>query len=193
MTSLINIRNILNIENIDKPLRDGKKKINKNRYYYYKDQYYIIELTKGQWMISEDSTKTRQLLRTYCWHVGNGYARTEGCTYWHQLVLNYDDDLMADHISGHKYDNRLNNLRIVTPQQNQRNKRLSISNTSGKQGLCKWINIKNGRRYWKVQIRNNECHCVAKYFSIDRHGDQAKEMAIDARRELEREYGYIGD
>ena len=68
-----------------------------------------------------------------------------------------------------------------------------ITNPSGKQGLCKWINIKNGRQYWKVQIRNNECNCVAKYFSIDRHGDQAKEMAIDARRELEREYGYIGD
>ena len=62
MTSLINIQNILNIENIDKPLRNGKKKANKNRYYYYKDQYYIIELTKGQWMISEDSTKTRELL-----------------------------------------------------------------------------------------------------------------------------------
>ena len=53
----------MNIENIDKPLRNGKKKANKNRYYYYKDQYYIIELTKGQWMISEDSTKTRELLR----------------------------------------------------------------------------------------------------------------------------------
>ena len=46
MTSLINIQNILNIENVDKPLRDGKKKINKNLYYYYKDQYYIIELLK---------------------------------------------------------------------------------------------------------------------------------------------------
>ena len=76
MTSLINIQNILNIENIDKPLRDGKKKFNKNRYYYYTGQYYIIELTKGHWMISEDSTKTRELLRSYCWHTGNGYART---------------------------------------------------------------------------------------------------------------------
>ena len=41
--------------------------------------------------------------------------------------------------------------------------------------------------------KNNYCHCIAKFFSIDRHGDQAKEMAIEARRELEREYGYIGD
>ena len=66
MTSLINIRNILNIENIDKPLRDGKKKVSKNRYYYFKDLYYIIALTKGRWMITEDCRKTRQLLRLYC-------------------------------------------------------------------------------------------------------------------------------
>ena len=42
--------------------------------------------------------------------------------------------------------------------------------------------------------KNNNCHCIAKYFSIDRHGiDHAKVMAIESRRELEEQYGYIGD
>ena len=187
------IQNILNIEIGNRRLRDGKKKTSKNCYYYYKDLYYIVKLTKGHWMIAEDCRKTRELLRLYCWHSINGYVKTYSM-YWHQAVLNYEHGLVADHINHNRFDNRMNNLRIVTPRENQRNKHISKANTSGKQGLCLWTNIKNGRKYWKVQIKNNNCDCIAKYFSIDRHGiDHAKEMAIESRRELEAQYGYIGD
>ena len=63
MTSLERIQNFLNIEIDNRRLRNGKKKHNKNCYYYYKDLYYIVKLTKDHWMIAEDNNKTRQLLR----------------------------------------------------------------------------------------------------------------------------------
>ena len=194
MTSLECIQNFLNIEIDNRRLRNGKKKHNKNCYYYYKDLYYIVKLTKDHWMIAEDNNKTRQLLRLYYWYSSShGYVKTYSM-YWHQAVLNYEHGLVADHINHNRFDNRMNNLRIVTPRENQRNKHIYKANTSGKQGLCLWTNIKNGRKYWKVQIQNNNCHCIAKYFSIDRHGiDHAKVMAIESRRELEEQYGYIGD
>jgi hypothetical protein len=44
-------------------------------------------------------------------------------------------DLEVDHWNGDKSDNRLCNLRPATPQQNQMNKRLLDSNTSGYRGV----------------------------------------------------------
>ena len=103
MATLADIENFLNIETADKRLRAGKKKENKNRYYYYNELYYIIELTQGKWMICSDNNETRQLLRDNCWYFNtDGYARTnvQGTNkYYHQLYLNYEEGLVADHVA----------------------------------------------------------------------------------------------
>ena len=61
MASLEEIKTYLNINLINKWLRDGKKHPSKNRYYYYQNQYYIVELSQNMWTILEDSRITRQL------------------------------------------------------------------------------------------------------------------------------------
>jgi hypothetical protein len=196
MTTLLNIEAFLNIQIGERKLRDGKRKKQKNQYYWYEDQYYIVKLSQDMWMIAEDCRKTRQLLRDHTWYLSNGgYACTRvdnSIKLWHQLFLNYCDGLVADHMNNQKYDNRNDNLRVVTYAINARNKLKRSTNTSGKQGVDRCLMNKN--YYWSVQIQDNNKKCIRKYFSITKLGeDEAKRQAIEKRKELELQYGYIGD
>ena len=198
MTSLNQIENFLNIEIGDKRLRDGKKYKNKNQYYYYEQLYYIVKLTRDKWCILEDCKKTRVLLKQYCWSFHNqGYAMTNvnGTTKcYHKLFLNYNEDLVADHINKKPFDNRLNNLRIVTQHQNCRNKTKYSNNTSEKQGVSLYNDKKRGNYYWRARIYNNNGKEISKKFSIKKLGnDEAKRQAIAYRKQLELQFGYLGD
>ena len=67
-------------------------------------------------MDAEQCNKTQALLGN-SWRVTFGYARTNidgSSKNWHQLFLNYEDGLVADHINHKTFDNRHFNLRIVT-------------------------------------------------------------------------------
>lgn len=196
MATIAEIQNFLNIEiPYGKRLHDGKKRSNKNIYYFFKGLYYIVKLTQNNWTIAEDCVKTRKLLKRYVWSSHLGYATTNvngSSKSWHQLYLNYENGLVADHINNNRYDNRSENLRIVTPQHNARNLSKSSNNTSGKQGVCK--DTIRGFDYWKVQIKNNERKCITKRFSIAKFGnEEAFRQAVEYRKALEIEYGYIGD
>ena len=199
MSTLNNIEAFLNLEIGDKKLKDGKKYKNKNQYYYYEQSYYIIKLTKDKWMIAEDCNKTRKLLKKYCWRTGSDcYARTDvdkaTTKLWHQLFYNYEDLLVADHINNKRFDNRLDNIRIVTITVNARNKTIRSNNTSGKQGIYHFINKITTLHYWTVFIIDNNSKKIHKYFSIKKLGNaEAKRQAIEHRKKLEIQYGYIGD
>ena len=197
MATLNIIESFLNIEIGDKRLKDGKKIPNKNQYYYYEQAYYIVKLTKDKWMIAEDCQKTRVLLRKHCWSVNDGYASTnvnKSTKQWHQLFFNYEAGLVADHINNRRYDNRIDNIRIVTPGDNNRNRTKRSDNTSGKQGVGRETDKRVNLHYWKVQIQDNTGKTISKRFSIKKLGDaEAKRQAIEYRRQLEVQYGYIGD
>jgi len=198
MTTLNNIEAFLNLEIGDKKLKDGKKYNNKNQYYYYEQAYYIIKLTNDKWMIAEDCQKTRKLLKKYCWRIDkDGYARTnvdKSTKKWHQLSHQYEDGLVADHINNKKFDNRHDNIRIVTSSDNSRNKTVRSDNTSGKQGVYHYINKRNGLHYWRVNITDNNGKSIYKYFSFKNLGnEEAKRQAIECRKQLEIQFGYIGD
>ena len=78
MTTIENIEEFLNLEVGERRLRRGRKDPEKNQYYYFENQYYIVQLTKGLWMIAEDCRKTRELLRKHCWCAGVvNYAMTK--------------------------------------------------------------------------------------------------------------------
>jgi hypothetical protein len=199
MTTLNNIEAILNLEIGDKILKDGKKYNNKNQYYYYEQAYYIIKLTKDNWMIAEDCQKTRKLLKKHCWSTSTyGYVctRVDKSTtkLWHQLLFKYEDGLMADHINNKRFDNRMDNIRIVTASENSRNRTINSNNTSGKQGVLYFIDKRNGLHYWRVKITDNNGKNIQKQFSIKKLGnEEAKRQAIEYRKQLEIQYGYIGD
>ena len=53
MTTIENIEEFLNLEIGERRLRCCRKNPEKNQYYYFENQYYIVQLTKGVWMIAE--------------------------------------------------------------------------------------------------------------------------------------------
>jgi len=197
MATLNIIESFLNIEIGDKKLKEGKKIPNKNQYYYYEQLCYIVKLTKDKWMIAEDCQKTRILLRNHCWSSDRGYARTKTnrlTKKWHQLFFSYEDGLVSDHINNKRYDNRIDNIRIVTYRDNNRNSTKHKNSSSGKQGVSRFIQNNRNSHYWRVMIKDNDNKLIQKVFSIKKLGDaEAKRQAIECRKQLEVQYGYIGD
>jgi len=147
-------------------------------------------------MIASDCGRTRRLLRNHTWgnHNGGYSYNSIDRLQFHREANNTDDDLYTDHINNKTFDNRVENLRTVTAKENSRNKSKHNTNTSGKQGVSRWTNNKNGLQYWKVAINDNDDKRIVKIFSIKKLGDiEAKRQAIECRKRLEQQFGYIGD
>jgi hypothetical protein len=85
----------------------------------------------------------------YCrW--SNGKSRPDTL---HAFLVGTVSGMHIDHINGDKTDNRRSNLRLVTPQRNQVNrKRLSAANTSGTRGVRHRSGTPNP---WIAQITAN--------------------------------------
>jgi len=88
-----------------------------------------------------------------------------------------EKNLVIDHINGDKKDNRIQNLRLVTPSENNKNSSRPKSNTSGVIGV-----YKKGSK-WVAQIQEN-------YKTITVGSFDNFEDAIAARREAELKYGF---
>ena len=68
----------------------------------------------------------------------------------HRIIMDAPDHLQVDHINGDPLDNRKENLRLCSHQENQRNKGKYSTNTSGFKGVC-W-HKQNSK--WKAQIQD---------------------------------------
>jgi hypothetical protein len=99
------------------------------------------------------------------------YASIHGkTTSMHRWLLS-NPTMQVDHINGDGFDNRRSNLRLVTPQQNAWNRRLSVRNLSSKfKGVS---SAKNGR--WNVRVRT-ESLCFAAQFSTEEHAGRAYDV-----------------
>ena len=99
------------------------------------------------------------------------------------FIKNPDNLPDVDHINHDKTDNRLENLRWVSHQDNGRNRVMSKNNTSGEQGVC-FYKIGNCS-YWIADWYNNERKHKFKYFPVKKYGDEkAKQLAIDFRKNM---------
>ena len=94
-------------------------------------------------------------IKDYCWHKSNkGYIVSKGnkIILLHRLILdlksfNYDN--MGDHINGNRVDDRKENLRIVNATQNNINRMIQPTNTSGATGVL-WDKSRNK---WVARIK----------------------------------------
>jgi hypothetical protein len=107
----------------------------------------------------------------------------------HQLLIktfipNPNNKPFCDHINRIRDDNTLENLRWVTRSENGRNMSLRKDNTSGVKGVnfhiknncwvCRWFEGINKRK--------------SKSFYENTHKEQAKQLAINYRLEMEQKY-----
>ena len=129
-------------------------------------------------------------IKDYCWTESHdGYLKGSSPSNWkvkkyiHRIIMECtDSNIFVDHINHNVFDNRKENLRLVTPAQNTYNKSIQPYNTSGEIGVY----YHEKRNKWIAQIMiNNQHYCV--YCN-------SKEDAIEARRKMEDElfgeYGY---
>jgi hypothetical protein len=95
--------------------------------------------------------------------------------YLHRFVLDYDGDLMVDHINGKPLDCRKSNLRIVTHKQNCQNIHvLNKDNTSGYRNVS-WCKSKKS---WRVLI----CVDGKRMYRYVKSKEKANEVAKELRR-----------
>jgi len=86
---------------------------------------------------------------------------------------------IIDHINHNREDNRIENLREITPAENSKNMKLNAKNTSGFNGV-RWHKHSNS---WYAYINEDGEEISLGYF-------KTKEEAIKARLEANKKYGY---
>lgn len=110
------------------------------------------------------------------WRDGRSWPRT-----LHGFLMQPPKGSHVDHINGNKLDNRRVNLRVVTPQRNQVNrKRPNRNNSSGVRGVVHAPHLSQ-RNPWKAQIMVNRRAIHIGLFST-------REAAIEARKAAELEH-----
>jgi len=142
------------------------------------------------------NNKSKNILKTYTEKAGyvliglykDGKTKTHRI---HRLVgfaflEKKNGDIEVDHIDHNRSNNMVNNLRWATSSGNSRNSSISSRNTSGFQGvkfnkkmncwIASWFEDKEKRRS----------------FSVNKYGEEeAKQLAINYRKERAQENGYI--
>ena len=82
-----------------------------------------------------------------------------------------------DHVNGVRDDNRIENLRVVSVQENQRNSHRRVDNTSGVTGVCK------DHGGWRARIKVNGKRINLGFF-------KSFDAAVAARKQGESNFGF---
>jgi hypothetical protein len=93
--------------------------------------------------------------------------------------------MVIDHIDGDPLNNSIENLRQVSCVDNSLNRRKSINNMSGINGV--YVRVRGGKRIWVVGYVTPDGTRKSKEFSSSKYGEeQAKQLAIEFRQEYEK-------
>ena len=112
---------------------------------------------KGKFALVDD--EDFDWLNHYTWYCDKkGYAICKPAKYktgfaMARLIMNCPKGLQVDHINHNKLDNRQQNLRICSNQENNFNKPLNKNNTSGYKGVNSYI--KNNKLFHRAYIKYN--------------------------------------
>lgn len=109
-----------------------------------------------------------------------GYVGINRADLLHRVITKAPPGTHVDHINGDKLDNRRANLRVVTAQINQVNrKRPNSNNTSGVRGVS--MTLQSRINPWRAQITVNRKNVHLGLFPT-------RDAAIEARRAAEIAY-----
>lgn len=106
------------------------------------------EINKHKWYLWSSSKNVHK----YAVRFDNGKA-----ILMHRYILRAGSGCHVDHINGDGLDNRKENLRIATPQQNQANSAIRKDNKSGYKGVY-FLRLKSRGKiyeYWHSRIMHN--------------------------------------
>ena len=119
------------------------------------------------------------MIKNYCWSIKNDGYVVSGKTILSRLVMGNPDGFEVDHIHGEltRYDNRKENLRIVTKTQNSMNVNIRKNNTSGVTGVSWHKKSNKWRAYITVNSKMKEIGCFCSF-----------DDAVLARRKAEDKY-----
>ncbi len=132
-----------------------------------------IQLTKNQFAIVDDDLF--DYLNRLKWHYNNGYAKTYQNgrhIRMHRLIMKAEPSQQIDHRNGNKLDNRRENLRFCTTQQNNRNAKIRKDNTSGYKG----VSLDKSTGHWKPLIYVDGKAKTCGQFKSKRHAALAYDM-----------------
>ena len=189
---------IINIDrNIDNNRADNLEIQSKKNRYEIIDNYVIGYTMKNEKFYFD--LEDFELIKEYQWYLKGKYIATNVINaenkkniYLHLIIMNKyydlsDNKIQVDHIlSKNKTDNRKNNLRICSSSQNNMNRGIGKSNTSGIIGVSKVSHEtkkKGVSEYWRSYIKNNYNY-LSKNFNT-------KDDAIKWR--LQKEYELFGE
>jgi hypothetical protein len=150
-----------------------------------------IKLTKGYEALVDDDWYEYLSQWKWCSKVGhwgvyavrrpwNKETKSYSWVYMHREVNQTPPGMFTDHINGNGLDNRKDNLRTVTNQQNAFNTKNYSTNNTGHKGIT-WDKV---NKKWRASIGVN--------YKTKRLGRFTKlEDAIKAREKAEQEYHVI--
>ena len=136
----------------------------------------------------------------------NGYAykAIKGNYAVHHIVMNHESNrsIVIDHINGNKLDNRKQNLRIVSAEDNANN-RTNARNNTGIVGISKRVHPIYNYVYYRATVSDRKTPMggaksktkqISKNFNINKLGDVvALNLAIEWIDSKKKEFGYLDD
>lgn len=143
-----------------------------NRFEYMEDYVEVYDDKNNMFIIDiEDVEKTQECY----WRLNNGYVVNSKQEYLHRYLTNCPDDKVVDHINRKPIDNRRENLRICTQQENLRNVSAHKDNSVGVLGVY----IKDNKYHVKIYVNEKQI-IIGKYKTL--------QEAITARKNAEIEH-----